>query len=91
MVLADVSKCKPAAKLSLGGQLFSACSEGRKKAFDQGCVPICTSAEMSVTSFEACKAISRNKGGKFTDWCRKVSLEVLACPLTQSISPNIAC
>ena len=71
-VLAAKGHCMPAMKQAPTPNLFNACVEGRKKAFDQACVPICTKTEVSVTSFQACHANVKSKGHKFVSWCRKV-------------------
>jgi hypothetical protein len=70
-VLAEKDSCAAALKQSQGPNLFNACVEGRKKAFDQTCLPLCAKAKMSVTSFDGCQAIARNKGSNFVSWCRK--------------------
>lgn len=70
-VLAEKDSCAAALKQSQGPNLFNACVEGRKKAFDQTCLPLCAKATMSVTSFDGCQAIARNKGSNFVSWCRK--------------------
>jgi hypothetical protein len=70
-VLAEKDSCAAALKQSQGPNLFNACVEGRKKAFDQTCLPLCAKAKMSVTSFDGCQAIARNKGTIFVSWCRK--------------------
>mmetsp|Transcript_28291 Transcript_28291/g.60746 ORF Transcript_28291/g.60746 Transcript_28291/m.60746 type:complete len:244 (+) Transcript_28291:903-1634(+) len=70
-ILADINSCKPALKVPPVPKLFNACVEGRKKGFDQTCVPICTNAEMTVSSYEGCQAITKKKGQKYVDWCRK--------------------
>lgn len=70
-VLAEKGSCAAALKQSQGLNLFNACVEGRKKAFDQTCLPLCAKAKMSVTSFDGCQAIARNKGSNFVSWCRK--------------------
>ena len=72
-VLAMKGHCMPAMKQSPTPNLFNACIEGRKKAFDQACIPICTKSEVTVTSFQGCQASVKNKGHKFVSWCRKVS------------------
>jgi hypothetical protein len=72
-VLAVKGHCMPAMKQSPTPNLFNACIEGRKKAFDQACIPICTKSEVTVTSFQGCQASVKNKGHKFVSWCRKVS------------------
>lgn len=71
-VLAVKGHCMPAMKQSPTPNLFNACVEGRKKAFDQACNPICSKSEVSVTSFQGCQASVKNKGHKFVSWCRKV-------------------
>jgi hypothetical protein len=71
-VLAVKGHCMPAMKQSPTPNLFNACVEGRKKAFDQACIPICTNSEVAVTSFQGCHASVKNKGHKFVSWCRKV-------------------
>lgn len=71
-VLAAKGHCMPAMKQAPTPNLFNACVEGRKKAFDQACVPICSKTEVSVTSFQACHANVKSKGHKFVSWCRKV-------------------
>jgi hypothetical protein len=70
-VLAEKGSCAAALKQSQGPNLFNACVEGRKKAFDQTCLPLCAKAKMSITSFDGCQAIARNKGNNFVSWCRK--------------------
>mmetsp|Transcript_28939 Transcript_28939/g.49935 ORF Transcript_28939/g.49935 Transcript_28939/m.49935 type:complete len:241 (-) Transcript_28939:210-932(-) len=70
-MLADIGTCKPALKQPPVPKLFNACVEGRKKAFDQACIPICIKAEMSVSSFEGCKVIAKKNGQKYENWCRK--------------------
>lgn len=72
-VLAVKGHCMPAMKQSPTPNLFNACVEGRKKAFDQACTQICTKSEVSVTSFQGCQASVKNKGHKFISWCRKVN------------------
>ena len=75
-VLADIDICKNAIKNDPNNvkarDLVKECSKGRKKAFDQACIPLCTKAEMSVSSFESCQVIAK-KGHKSVEWCRKVS------------------
>ena len=70
-VLAEKGSCAAALKQSQGPNLFNTCVEGRKKAFDQTCLPLCAKAQMSITSFDGCQAIARNKGNNFVSWCRK--------------------
>ncbi len=72
-VLAVKGHCMPAMKQSPTPDLFNACVEGRKKAFHQACIPICTKSEVPVTSFQGCQDSVKNKGHKFVSWCRKVS------------------
>lgn len=69
--LAEKGYCPAALKQSHGLNLVNACLEGRKKAFDQSCLPLCAKAKMSITSFDGCQAIARNKGSNFVSWCRK--------------------
>ena len=71
-----------AAKHSSSQKDFPLCVEGRKKAFDQACVPICTNAELIVTSFEGCQIIARGKGAQGVSWCRKGYDSIL-----QSVGP----
>ena len=78
-MLADIGTCKPALKQPPVPKLFNACVEGRKKAFDQACIPICIKAEMSVSSFEGCKVIAKKNGQKYENWCRKVSFYNTGC------------
>ena len=68
--LSAIDVCKPALKHHPVPKLFNACVEGRKRSFDQNCIPICTQAELSVTSYDACQSSSKH-GAKFVDWCRK--------------------
>ena len=70
-MLAEKGSCATALKQSQGPNLFNACVEGRKKAFDQTCLPLCAKAKMSITSFDGCQAIARNRGNNFVSWCRK--------------------
>ncbi|KAL3771770.1 hypothetical protein ACHAW5_002384 [Stephanodiscus triporus] len=69
--LAETKHCAVAIKQSNAPKLFSACVEGRKKAFDQSCNPLCANAGMSISSFEGCQIIARNKGSQYVSWCRK--------------------
>jgi hypothetical protein len=70
-VLDDVSACLAAVNLAPVPKLYHACVDGRKKAFDRACVPLCARAALTVTSFEGCQAVKKG-GRKNVDWCRKV-------------------
>eukprot|EP00804_Cyclotella_cryptica_P000727 CCRYP_001003-RB/>CCRYP_001003-RB protein AED:0.29 eAED:0.29 QI:53/1/1/1/0.33/0.28/7/2832/211 len=82
-VLNDVSSsvCKKAANIAPIPQLFQACIEGRKKAFDQ-CVSMCSNgAQKSESdSFESCKKVMKNGNArpKITQWCRQGYDEILS-------------
>lgn len=72
-VLNDIDTCTPALPIGGGMKLFNACVGGRKKAFEQACVPTCAKAELSISSYEGCLNIAKGKGQKSADWCRKAS------------------
>ena len=75
--LDDVAACLPAFKLPPAQKFYRACVDGRKRAFDRACVPLCAGGAMTVTSFEACRAVEK-RGRKNVDWCRKVRVAARA-------------
>lgn len=74
-LLADNSHCAATVEqyvlIQYGGlsQLFKACVEGREKAFNQTCHPLCSKADVTILSIEGCK------GSRIVSWCRKVSCQ----------------
>ena len=56
-------------------KLFAACVGGREKAFDQFCIPLCAKADVSITSYDGCRVVTRTKGSRFVSWCRKVRVQ----------------
>lgn len=78
-VLDDVSACLAAVNLAPVPKLYHACVDGRKKAFDRACVPLCARAALTVTSFEGCQAVKKG-GRKNVDWCRKGYDSILQNP-----------
>ncbi|KAL9180334.1 hypothetical protein ACHAXT_008304 [Thalassiosira profunda] len=83
-VLGDIGTCKASLKLHPVPKLFNACIEGRKRGFDQACLPICEEAELSVSSLEGCKMVQRT-GAKPYDWCRRGYDSIL-----QALEPALA-
>jgi hypothetical protein len=74
-LLADNSHCAATVKqyvlIQYGGlsQLLNACVEGREKAFNQTCHPLCSKADVTISPVEGCK------GSRIVSWCRKVSCQ----------------
>jgi hypothetical protein len=79
-LLADNSHCAATVEqyvlidtvlIQYGGlsQLLNACVEGREKAFNQTCHPLCSKADVTISPIEGCK------GSRIVSWCRKVSCQ----------------
>lgn len=86
-VLDDVGVCLPAFKIPPAQKFYHACVDGRRRAFDRACAPLCAGAVMTVTSFEACRAAGKH-GQKSVDWCRRGYDSILLNPEAFSVEPS---
>ena len=73
LLLTETHTCSPALTINPSPTVYKSCQDGKKKAFEKACVPLCSNAETTfVASVEATNACKRQRGrGNSEHWCRR--------------------
>ena len=90
--LSEPHTCSPALTINPSPDVYKACQQGKKSAFDKACVPLCSNEETTTMASLASRACRSNRGRGPSDyWCKRgfssvlKKLEAYSFPVSEEI------